>query len=114
MNSRKKLIAVGVVVIGALAYLLVSGFAGHSLHDAEVSEIVNNPSKFQGKGIKVSGTVMSGSVTKAQLDLAFDMKDKNVKSPAINDANIDGISGVNNVSSIYILHINSYINELCR
>ena len=51
MNSRKKLIAVGVVVIGALAYLLVSGFAGHSLHDAEVSEIVNNPAKFQGKGI---------------------------------------------------------------
>lgn len=40
--------------------------------------------------------------------------DKNVKSPAINDANIDGISGVNNVSSVYILHINSYRNELCR
>ena len=40
--------------------------------------------------------------------------DKNVESPAINDANIDGISGVNNISSVYILHINSYINELCR
>ena len=76
MNSRKKLIAVGVVVIGALAYLLASGFAGHSLHDAEVSEIVSNPAKFEGKGIKVSGTVISGSVTKAQLDLAFNMKDK--------------------------------------
>ena len=77
MSSRKKLIAVGVVVLGALAYLLTSGFAGYSLHDAEVSEIVNNPAKFQGKGIKVSGTVMSGSVSKAQLDLVFDMKDKN-------------------------------------
>lgn len=80
MNSRKKLIAVGVVVIGALAYLLASGFAGHSLHDAEVSEIVSNPAKFEGKGIKVSGTVISGSVTKAQLDLAFNMKDKNNNS----------------------------------
>lgn len=77
MNSRKKFIAVGLVVVGALTYLLASGFANHSLHDAEVSEIVNNPAKFQDKGIKVSGTVMSGTVTKAQLDLAFDMKDKN-------------------------------------
>ena len=77
MNSRKKLIAAGVVVIGALAYLLVSGFTNHSLHDAEVSDIVNNPVKYQGKGIKVSGTVMSGTVMKAQLDLAFNMKDKN-------------------------------------
>ena len=42
MNSRKKLIAVGLVVVGALTYLLASGFANHSLHDAEVSEIVNN------------------------------------------------------------------------
>lgn len=77
MSSRKKLIVMGVVVIGALAYLLASGFASHSLHDAEVSEIVNNPLKYQDKGIRVSGTVISGTVKKAQLDLAFDMKDKN-------------------------------------
>lgn len=77
MSSRKKLIAVGVVVLGALAYLLTSGFAGYSLHDAEVSEIVNNPGKFQDKGIRVSGKVIDGTIKKAQLDLSFNMKDKN-------------------------------------
>ncbi len=80
MNSRKKLIAVGIVVLGSLAYLLASGFAGHSLHDAEVSDIVNNPAKFQDKGIRVSGTVISGTITKAQLDLTFNMRDKNDNS----------------------------------
>lgn len=77
MSNRKKLIAVSVVVLGALVYLLTSGFAGYSLHDAEVSEIVNNPGQFQDKGIRVSGKVMNGTIEKAQLDLSFNMKDKN-------------------------------------
>ena len=57
MNSRKKLIAVGLVVVGALTYLLASGFANHSLHDAEVSEIVNNPAKFQDKSLAYTITL---------------------------------------------------------
>lgn len=77
MNSRKKLIAIGVIVIGALSYLLISGFVGHSLHDAEVSEIIKNPDKFLDKGVRVSGTVINGTVMKAQLDLSFNIKDKN-------------------------------------
>ena len=55
--SRKKLIAVGLVVVGALTYLLASGFANHSLHDAEVSEIVNNPAKFQEIQKKINYTI---------------------------------------------------------
>ncbi len=77
MNNKKKLIAVAIVVCGALAYLLGSGFASYSLHDAEVSEIISNPSKYQDKGIKVSGIVIEGSILKSQLDLAFNMKDRN-------------------------------------
>ncbi len=37
--------------------------------------------------------------------------DKNVKMPAINDANIDGISDTNNISSVYILRINIIVTD---
>ena len=37
--------------------------------------------------------------------------DKNVKMPAIHDANIDGISDTNNISSVYILRINIIVTD---
>lgn len=75
MNSRKKLIAVGVVVIGALSYLLITGLFSYSMHDAEVADILANPMQYEGKGVKVSGTVKNGSIDKAPNSLIFTMKD---------------------------------------
>ncbi len=34
-----------------------------------------------------------------------------IKMPAINDANIDGISDTNNISSVYILRINIIVTD---
>ncbi len=76
MNSRKKLIAVGIVVIGALSYLLVTGLFSYSMHDAEVADILANPVQYEGKGVKVSGTVINGSINKAPNNLVFTMKDQ--------------------------------------
>ena len=75
MNSRKKLIAVGIVVIGALSYLLITGLFSYSMHDAEVADILANPVQYEGKGVKVSGTVKNGSIDKAPNSLIFTMKD---------------------------------------
>lgn len=76
MNSRKKLIAVGIVVIGALSYLLITGLFSYSMHDAEVADILANPVQYEGKGVKVSGTVINGSINKAPNNLVFTMKDQ--------------------------------------
>lgn len=76
MNSRKKLIVVGIVVIGALSYLLVTGLFSYSMHDAEVADILANPVQYEGKGVKVSGTVINGSINKAPNNLVFTMKDQ--------------------------------------
>ncbi len=75
MSSRKKLVVMGLIILGALTYLLASGFDSHSMHRADISEIMSDPAKFKDKGIKVTGTVIDGSITKTPLSAVFSVHD---------------------------------------
>ncbi len=74
MNSRTKLIVAGVIVLGALTFLIIGGFDSHSMHDADIKDIVSNPEDFQDKGIKVTGTVVDGTIMKTPLSANFKIK----------------------------------------
>lgn len=76
MKQNVKWALVGVVVIGAVIYLLISGLSSHGMYYAEVSEINSDPTKFIGKGARVSGLVTQGSLDKrAANDIIFTVKD---------------------------------------
>lgn len=74
MNSRKKLVLVASLVTGALAYLLVTGLVSYSMHDAEVADVISNPDDYKDKGLKISGTVINGSIDKTTENLIFKVK----------------------------------------
>lgn len=75
MKKWMKLLIIGFVVLGALTYLLVSSFSEHSMYYAEISELHSNQSKFVNKVVRVSGTVVAGTIEKTSKDLTFTMKD---------------------------------------
>ncbi len=75
MSSRTKLVIIGVVVLGVLGYLLTSGFDAYSMHRAAIDDIVKDPLKFQNKGVKITGTVMEGTIVKTPLSAVFNVKD---------------------------------------
>lgn len=64
MKKGTKLIVVGLVVVAAIFYLISSGFKQSGVYYLEVHELVNNPSKFQTKGVRISGDVVNGSVVR--------------------------------------------------
>lgn len=74
MNSRKKLVLVAALVSGALAYLLITGLVSYSLHDAKVSDILSNPDNYKDRGLKISGTVINGSIDKTTENVTFKVK----------------------------------------
>ncbi len=74
MNSRKKLIAVAVIVAGALSYLLITGLVSYSMQNVAVSSVISNPQEYKNKGLQVSGTVVNGSINKTEENLTFNVK----------------------------------------
>lgn len=62
-KSVKISIAAAVFVI-AVGYLFISGFKSESVYYLTVSEVQHNPEKFNRKGMRVSGDVVPGTVTK--------------------------------------------------
>lgn len=74
MNSRKKLVLVASLVTGALAYLLITGLVSYSMYDAKIADVISNPENFKDRGLKISGTVINGSIDKSSDKLTFTVK----------------------------------------
>lgn len=68
MNKWIKFTAAGVVVVGVIVYLMVTGLSQHSVYYVEVSELLENPTEFQTKGARLSGDVVENSVVKDTMD----------------------------------------------
>ena len=74
---NKNVIKLGVIcaaILGSLVILMTTGFSEGSILYAEVSDIRNNPDKFDGRGAKVTGTVVTGSVVTEPKLLTFHMQ----------------------------------------
>jgi len=82
MKKSWKFLLAAVVFACAIGYLLVSGFSSESVYYLKVSEVVQHPEKFNKKGMRVSGDVVTGTITKdfKKQYLEFDIKDTDGES----------------------------------
>lgn len=76
-NSKIKFIAGGLVIVGLIAYLIVSSISSAGAYYREVGEVLSQRDTLVGKNLRVSGNVVTESVTydAAKLDLNFLISD---------------------------------------
>lgn len=76
-NSKVKFIAGGLVIVGLIAYLIVSSISSAGAYYREVGEVLSQREALAGKNLRVSGNVVTESVTydAAKLDLNFMISD---------------------------------------
>ena len=76
-NSKVKFIAGGLVIVGLIAYLIVSSISSAGAYYREVGEVLSQRDALLGKNLRVSGNVVTESVTydAAKLDLNFMISD---------------------------------------
>jgi cytochrome c-type biogenesis protein CcmE len=76
-NSKVKFIAGGLVIVGLIAYLIVSSISSAGAYYREVGEVLSQRDALVGKNLRVSGNVVTESVTfdAAKLDLNFMISD---------------------------------------
>lgn len=82
MKKSWKFIAAAVVFAIAVGYLFTTGLSSDSVYYLEVSEVLENPAKFNHKGMRVSGDVVDGTIVKdfKKQYLEFDLSDMDGKS----------------------------------
>ncbi len=68
MSKIVKLVLAGVVTVSAIGYLLFTGLTDYTMYYAEVTELLSDPSKYNAKGMRVSGEVVSDSVIEGELN----------------------------------------------
>jgi cytochrome c-type biogenesis protein CcmE len=64
MKKGTKLAVIGIIVVVAVFYLISTGFKQSGVYYLEVHELKSDPSKYEAKGIRVSGDVVNGTVLK--------------------------------------------------
>mgnify|MGYP001374638373 CR=1 FL=1 len=76
-NSKVKYIVGGVVIVGLIAYLIISSISSAGAYYREVGEVVSQRDALTGKNLRVSGNVVIESVQydAAKLDLNFLISD---------------------------------------
>ncbi len=86
MKKWVKFAVAGAVAVGVVVYLMTVGLSQHSIYYVEVSELLENPSKFDAKGTRLSGDVVENSVVKDVMDkklLQFSIADQKGASMAV-------------------------------
>lgn len=86
MKKWVKFAVAGAVVVGVVVYLTTMGLSQHSIYYVEVSELLENPSKFNARGARLSGDVVENSVVKDVMDkrlLQFSIADQKGASMAV-------------------------------
>jgi cytochrome c-type biogenesis protein CcmE len=76
-NKQIKFIVGGAVVLGLIAYLIVSAISSSGAYYREVGEVLNEKPALTGKSLRVSGNIVTESVKydAAALDLSFSISD---------------------------------------
>lgn len=77
MKKSWKLFLAAAVFAVAVGYLFITGLGSESVYYLEVSELLQQPEKYNSKGMRVSGDVVTGTVVKdfKKQYLEFDMAD---------------------------------------
>ncbi len=76
-NNKVKYIVGGVVIVGLIAYLIVSSISSAGAYYREVGEVLAQRDALAGKNLRVSGNIVTESVQydAAKLDLNFMISD---------------------------------------
>jgi cytochrome c-type biogenesis protein CcmE len=76
-NSKVKFIVGGVVIVGLIAYLIISSISSAGAYYREVGEVLAQRDALAGKNLRVSGNIVTESVKydSAKLDLNFLISD---------------------------------------
>ena len=76
-NKQIKFIIGGVVVLGLIAYLIVSAISSSGAYYREVSEVLGEQAALSGKNVRVSGNIVTESIKydPATLNLSFAISD---------------------------------------
>jgi cytochrome c-type biogenesis protein CcmE len=64
MNRRFKIYTAIVVVVVAVALLVGSGMQETMVYSVTAKELLANPAKFEGRGVRLEGKVVAGSLIK--------------------------------------------------
>ena len=76
-NNKIKFIVGGLVIVGLIAYLIISSISSAGAYYREVGEVLAQKSALEGKSLRVSGNIVPDSVTydTAKMDLNFLISD---------------------------------------
>ncbi len=76
-NSKVKFIVGGLVIVGLIAYLIISSISSAGSYYREVGEVLSQQNALAGKSLRVSGNIVPNSITydAAKLDLNFKVSD---------------------------------------
>ncbi len=76
-NNKVKFIVGGFVIVGLIAYLIISSISSAGAYYREVGEVLAQRDTLNGKNLRVSGNIVTESVTydAAKLDLNFLISD---------------------------------------
>ena len=78
-NKKIKFIIGSVLIVSAVGYLITAGIRTTSKFFFTVDELANQNESFHGKGLKVKGTVVMGSIVRNpadKLNIAFSIEEK--------------------------------------
>ena len=76
-NSKIKFIVGGVIIVGLIAYLIISSISSAGAYYREVGEVLNQQATLTGKNLRVSGNIVTPSIKydAATLNLNFMISD---------------------------------------
>jgi cytochrome c-type biogenesis protein CcmE len=76
-NNKIKFIVGGLVIVGLIAYLIISSISSAGAYYREVGEVLTQQDSLAGKNLRVSGNIVTESITydAAKLDLNFKISD---------------------------------------
>ncbi len=63
-NNKKKFIVGSVAIVSAILYLIYAGISSSSLYFLTVPEVIAKEQTIYGKGLRVEGKVLAGSIDK--------------------------------------------------
>lgn len=94
MNRKLRFLAGLAVIVGALAYLMITGFSRSAMYYFDIGELLDKGPSIQGKYVKVMGDVVTDSVSwdASTVTLRFEISDGARRLPVVyNDVQPDNI-----------------------
>jgi cytochrome c-type biogenesis protein CcmE len=81
IDSRRRLWLAGMVVVGALGFLVFQGLGNATLYFRTADEAVAQRAQLGDRRFRIEGDVVAGSVNQVGNDVSFTLTSKNVEVP---------------------------------